>query len=203
MKVRNDSPFVCIKKEDHEILLEIADTGTLDEVACEIEKMYPTVNFSTASLGRFMRRLKEEYLREDAEDSSEAMEALAKTGADGKSRDGVIEAMRQRMYAAALEAPTSAEAMVVFEKLKAEQKEDRELKLAERRMALEEEKTRQVWRARELEAARSALRLLPRVRELLCEGEGTAEERLARAREVLLVGGAKLLVEGKGARTAD
>jgi hypothetical protein len=62
-------------------------------------------------------------------------------------------------------------------------------------MALEEENAKQEWRRQELEDARSALRLLPTLTQILMEGEGTAEEKLARARECLSQGGAKLLVE--------
>jgi hypothetical protein len=66
-------------------------------------------------------------------------------------------------------------------------------------MALEEENARQEWRARELEAAASALKLLPRIRSLLCDSEeGTADERLAKARDLLMVGGAALLAEKTG-----
>jgi hypothetical protein len=40
-----------------------------------------------------------------------------------------------------------------------------------------------------------ALKLFPTITAILMDSEGTAEERLARAREVLTAGGAKLLVE--------
>jgi hypothetical protein len=79
--------------------------------------------------------------------------------------------------------------------MKEEQKEDRSLAIEERRMALEEENAKQEWRRQELEDARSTLRLLPTLTGILMEGEGTADERLARARECLTKGGAKLLLE--------
>src|ERR1043165_1417570 len=49
-----------------------------------------------------------------------------------------------------------------------------------------EENAKQEWKRQELEDARSALRLLPRITEILMGTEGTAEERLARARTCLL-----------------
>ena len=49
-----------------------------------------------------MRRLREEHLREEVDDSDEAMEGFAKAGRAGRARDGVIEAMRRKLYAEAL-----------------------------------------------------------------------------------------------------
>lgn len=82
-------------------------------------------------------------------------------------------------------------AMAVFNMMKQELKEDRTL-------ALEEENAKQEWKRQELEDARSALKLLPRIAEILMGSEGTAEERLAQAREILGGGGAKLRVERIG-----
>ena len=118
------------------------------------------------------------------------MEVFAKAGRDGRARDGMVEAMRRKMHAQGLDAKNSMEAVMVYNLMRGEQSEDRKLKLEERRMALEERNAELDRRARELEAAASALKLLPRIRELLCEeSEGTAEERLARARQLLMVGG--------------
>src|SRR4051812_12417279 len=86
--------------------------------------------------------------------------------------------MRRKIYAEALEAKDSMNAMVVFNMMKQEQKEDRSLALEERRVALEEENAKQEWKRKELEDARSALRLLPAITAILMDSEGSAEERL-------------------------
>ena len=116
-----------------------------------------------------------------------------------------MEAMRRKMYGDAMESKDSMRATMVFNMMKQEQKEDRTLALEERRMLLEEENAKQQWvlagRAtrQELEDARSALKLLPTISAILMEENGSAEERLKRAREILSAGGGKLLVE----RTED
>lgn len=197
MKVRNDSPFAALTVEEQMMILDVAEIGTIEMVVEHVERHHPTLNFSIPALKRFVRRLREENLREEVEESDEAMEGFAKAGRNGRSRDGVIEAMRRRMYAQALEQKDPAMAMAVFNMMRAEQKEDRTLALQERRQALEEENARQEWKRQELEDARSALKLLPRITEILMGSEGTAEERLTRARELLGGGGAKLLLVSK------
>jgi hypothetical protein len=102
--------------------------------------------------------------------------------------------MRRKIYAEALEAKDSMNAMVVFNMMKQEQKEDRSLALEERRVALEEENAKQEWKRKELEDARSALRLLPKIVQVVTGGEGTSDERLAKVRELLRVGGGRLLL---------
>jgi hypothetical protein len=193
MKIRNDSPFAALTEVEREIVLDAAETSSIKDVAHEIEALHPELNFSIPALRRFVRRLREENLCEEVEEADEAMEGFAKAGRSGRTRDGVIEAMRRRMYAQALEANDPKLAMEVFNMMKQELKEDRTLALEERRMALEEENAKQEWKRQELEDARSALKLLPRITEILMASEGTAEERLARAREVLGAGGARLL----------
>lgn len=193
MKVRNDSPFAALTVDDQMMILDVAEMGTIEMVVNHIEHQHPTLNFSIPALKRFVRRLREENLREEVEEADDAMEGFAKAGQSGRTRDGVIEAMRRRMYAQALEAKDPAMAMAVFKMMKEEQKEDRAMALQERRQALEEENARQEWKRQELEDARSALKLLPRITEMLMGSEGTAEERLARAREVFAYKGTNLL----------
>jgi hypothetical protein len=173
--------------------MNVAETGTIKEVVDHMINYHPQLDYSIPALKRFIRRLREENLREEVEEADESMEGLAKAARSGRTRDGVLEAMRRKIYTEALEAKDSMKAMMVFNLMKAEQKEDRSLALEERRMALEEENAKQEWKRKELEDARSALKLLPMITEILMSGEGTDAERLARARDVLTVGGAKLL----------
>ena len=177
------------------MILDVAEIGTMEMVVNHMITNHPELSYSIPALKRFVRRLREENLREEMEESDEAMESFAKAGRSGRARAGVIEAMRRRMYAQALEAKDPSMAMAVFNMMKQEEKEDRTLTLQERQQALEEENAKQEWKRQELEDARSALKLLPRIAEILMGNEGTAEERLARARELLGAGGAKLLVE--------
>jgi hypothetical protein len=195
MKMRNDSPFAALSEVEQIMVLDVAEMGTIQHVVEHMETNHPELNFSVPALKRFVRRLREENLRAEAEESDEAMESFAKAGKSGRARDGVMEAMRRKIYAEALEAKDGAMAMMVFKMMKEEQKEDRSLTLEERRMALEEESAKQEWRRKELEDARSALKLLPKLAEILIGGDGTAEERLVRARELMATGGARLLKE--------
>src|ERR1051325_3090771 len=194
MKMRSDSPFAVLTEEERMLILEASENSTMEQLVEHVEMIRRDLNFSIPALRRFVRRLKEEALREDVEDADESMEQFAKAGRGGRARDGVVEAMRRKLYAGALDASDTAKAMEVFKLMKQEQKEDRTLALEERRMALEEENAKQEWKRQESEDARSALRLLPKITQILMDAEGTAEERLARARDVLGSGGVKLLL---------
>jgi hypothetical protein len=195
MKMRTDSPFAALTETERMIILEAAETSTMEQLVDEVERMRPGLEFSIPALRRFVRRLREEALCEEVEESDEAMEGFAKAGQSGRARDGVLEAMRRKLFAEALEAKDTARAMEVFKLMKQEQKEDRAMALQERRMALEEENAKNEWRRQELEEALSALKLLPKIAQILMSVDGTAEERLASARECLSVGGGKLLLK--------
>jgi hypothetical protein len=181
---------------EQQLILEYSEKYPIEHVIDELERFHPTVEFTIPAVRRFLRRLKETELQEDVEESGDAMNALAASSQDGRARDGVMEAMRRRMYAQAMDAKDGEQAAMVFNLMRAEQKEARQMALEERKVALQEQKAREEVRLKELEMAKSALKLLPRIQALLCdEKEGSAEERLARAREVLMVGGAALLAE--------
>jgi hypothetical protein len=71
--------------------------------------------------------------------------------------------------------------------------------MRERAMKVAEENAKLGWRKLELQQARSALRLLPSILQVVTGEEGTAEERLGKVRELLMNGGGKLLLnEGTG-----
>ena len=61
--------------------------------------------------------------------------------------------------------------------------------------ALAEENAKIGWRKLELQQARSALRLLPQILEVVTGSDGTADERLAQVREMLMAGSGKLLLK--------
>jgi hypothetical protein len=155
MKVRNDSPFAALSEVEQMMILDVAEIGTIQQVLDHMLHNHPTLDFSIPALKRFIRRMREENLRGEVEEADEAMEGLAKAAKAGRTRDGVLEAMRRKMYGEALDAKDSTQAMLVFNMMKQEQKEDRSMSLEERRMALEEENAKQEWRRQELEDARS------------------------------------------------
>src|SRR5687768_13617470 len=123
MKLRNDSPFAALTEVECGMILESAERLSIEQLVDVVEKINPDIEFSIPALKRFVRRLREENLREEVEESDEAMEGFAKAGRNGRARDGVIEAMRRRMYAQALEQKDPAMAMAVFNMMKTEQKE--------------------------------------------------------------------------------
>jgi hypothetical protein len=58
-----------------------------------------------------------------------------------------------------------------------------------------EENAKIGWRRLELKQAESALKLLPKVAEILSEEGGNAEEQMRRMRAMFMRGGGKLLAE--------
>src|SRR5687768_9915802 len=129
MKIRSDSPFAVLTEEEQACVLICAENVPMEKLWEHVEKIHPGLTYSPQALKRFVRRLREENLREEVEESDEAMESFAKAGKAGRARDGVLEAMRRKMYAQALEAKDSTMAMAVFNMMKEEQKEDRKLAL--------------------------------------------------------------------------
>jgi hypothetical protein len=122
MKIRSDSPFASLTAVEQMIVLDVAETGPFEMVVDHMETNFPTLNFSIPALKRFVHRLREESVREDVEESGEAMEELGKAAGAGRARDGVLEAMRRKMFSEALEAKNSALAMSLFRMMKEEQK---------------------------------------------------------------------------------
>ena len=72
--------------------------------------------------------------------------------------------------------------------------QEREWELEERKVKVVEENAKLGWRKLECENARSGLKLLPKVRELLSDGTRSLEERVWMAPDCLEGEGAKLLV---------
>src|SRR5438045_5399135 len=117
------------------MVLELSEDWTIEQVMLNLEKLHPGVDFSIPGLKRLIRRLKEEEMKVEVEESEEAMEVFAKAGQDGRARNGMMEVMRRKMYAQGLEAKSPMEATMVYNLMRSEQTEDRKLKLEERRMA--------------------------------------------------------------------
>ena len=198
MNVRNDSAFAKLDEEDKDMLLEEATESSLDDlvewVAFEFE-----IDTTRSSLHRYMQRLKKERIVEDAKADEESLVELAELGKSSKAREAALELARRKLVdvAQATSEPEKLEGLV--KTLSEEKAREHELAMRERAMKVAEENAKLGWRKLELQQARSALRLLPAILQVVTGGDGTAEERLGKVRELLMSGGGKLLVE----RTAD
>src|SRR5687767_9351101 len=103
MKLRNDSPFKNITREQIDYILEVYGVLKLETVLERLRNGKPPIVCSRDALRRFARRLNEEALLQDAEDASETMEKFAAKAKNEKVREGTLEAARQRLYSNALE----------------------------------------------------------------------------------------------------
>jgi hypothetical protein len=200
MKIRNDSPFKDITREQIDYILEVYGVIKLETVLERLRNAKPPIVCSPDALRRFARRLKEEALLEDAEEASETMEKLAAKAKNEKVREGTLEAARHRLYENALETNELAALQKFFQMMAEEKKQEQLLAIEERKAKAAEENAKIGWRKLELSAAQSALKLLPQIREALMDASVSAEERVNRALRCLMEGGGKLLL-GEGDKT--
>jgi hypothetical protein len=203
MKCRKDSPFYGMTEEQIDRLLELQANG---ELLCDIAEWWVYVSkneINMEQVRRFLSRVKRERMLQDAIDSGDEMKEWAAGAGDGKRRDGLIEAARQQLFEAALEKGDSAVLLELYRSAHEERAREREVEVERRKAAATEERVKIGWRQLELQKAEAVLRLLPRLRALLEEPAGSAEETLSKVREVVGVGGARLLGEGSGARVED
>ena len=194
MKIRSDSAFAKLSDEDKDFLLGMADGMSLDDLADRVEIEFGIATTSS-SLQRFLARLRREVAIDEARAAEEGMAQLAELGKKATSREAALELARQKLVDVAANAKgAESEKLVGLVKSLGEEKaREHELAMRERAMKVAEENAKLGWRKLELQEARSALRLLPAIRAILMDGEMAAEDRVARAREMLLTGGGKLL----------
>ena len=102
--------------------------------------------------------------------------------------------MRQLLYADALETDCRPALQDAFRIMVEEKRQERLLELEERKVKVAEENAKIGRRKLELQAAQSALKLLPRVREALMDGTASAEDRVSRALKCLTEEGGKLML---------
>jgi hypothetical protein len=196
MKLRSDSPFKNLSQEKKEYILEFHGSMDLADLAEELLHETPPVECSVPALKRFIRRLKEEGLLEEAEEGADVMEKFAERAKDSKAMDGTIEATRQRLFEQALETDDKETLMEMFKAMNEEKVRARMVAVEERKARVAEENAKLGWRKLELQAAQSALKLFPAIRETLMDGSTSAEERVRRALECMMKGGALLLENG-------
>jgi hypothetical protein len=195
MKVRKDCPFAKLTEEDKDAVLDMAQWLTIDKLADQVEIDFK-LETSTSGMRRYLVKLRRERQLQEAREAEEDLAAFAELGKNSKSRDAALELARQKLCEVAVEATEPEKLTEVMRVLGDEKAREHEQTMRERAMALAEENAKIGWRKLELQQARTALALLPAIRAILMEGEGTAEERLARAKIVLTHTGGTLLLEG-------
>jgi hypothetical protein len=119
--------------------------------------------------------LKEEALLEEAEEGSDVLATFAARAQNATARDGAIEAVRQKLFAEALETNDRPALLEMFKSLNEEKQQERLASVEERKVKVAEENAKVGWRKLELAAAQSALRLLPQLREALMDTSVSAE----------------------------
>ena len=177
------------------MLVMLSREMTLEELLEMLKGAPEPVHCSLGALSRFLKKAKEDKMLREAQDSDESIEAFAKRGKNPKVREAALAAMRDRMFELVVDSNNAAHLMETFESLKAEKEKERLWELEERKVKVAEENAKLGWRKLECENARSGLKLLPKVQELLMDGKRSFEERVRMALDCLGVEGAKLLVE--------
>jgi hypothetical protein len=148
-----------------------------------------------ATLHRFLRKRKEERLKAMRGEMNESVAEAAK-GVDRKGfRKGTLALLQQRIYDEAAVTGSLEEAKEAYRMLAEEDAREAQLELDARKAAVAEENARLGRRKLELEEARSALALLPKLTEILMREGAPEGELLREARECLLAQGGSFKAE--------
>ena len=199
MKMRSDSPFAKLTEEQCDRLLEASEALTLDLLVKTLEKAPEPIHCSVGALSKFLKRVAEDRALREGRDSEEAIEEFAKRGEmQGKVREAVMAAMRDRMFKQVIESNNGDRLEKTFETMSAEKEKERMYVLEERKVKVAEENAKLGWRKLECENARSGVKLLPKALELLTDANRSFEERVNGAIRLLQVEGAKLMGPEQG-----
>jgi hypothetical protein len=193
MKIRSDSPFAKLSEEDRMWILDYAESATIEKVTDHLVVQYG-IDTSDSAVQRFLARLRTEQLVADAKDKNSDLQELAEAAKNSTSREAALELARQKLLDVAATSEETEKLAEVVKTLSEEKAREHELAMRERAMKVAEENAKLGWRKLELQQARSALRLLPAILQVVTGGEGTAEERLGKVRELLMNGGGKFLL---------
>jgi hypothetical protein len=144
MKLKKESPFFGIKESDIDLLIEIADGEGVDRAADEWESSSKK-EVTTEQMRRFLRKAKRERLlfghpADEEEEDGQGLEKFAGRAADGKARDGLIEAARQRLFEEALEKGDSAALLELYKAANEERAREREVEVERQRVEVEQRK---------------------------------------------------------------
>src|SRR5688572_28451299 len=205
MKMRSDSPFAKLTEEQCDMLVDLSETMTLDLLIKTLEKAPEPIHCSVGALSRFLKRVAEDRALREGQASDEAVEEFAKRGEmQGKVREAVMAAMRDRMFKQVIESNNGDRLEKTFEAMSAENEKERLYALEERKVKVAEENAKLGWRKLESENARWGVKLLPNALELLMDSNRSFEERVNGAIPLLQVHRAKLLaVESQKLLTAQ
>jgi hypothetical protein len=100
------------------------------------------IEVSVATLGRFIRRHKEQRVLDDGEDMKEAVSSLAKRSMGDDLRKSTLEAARQKLYEQVVNSPDPEMARVAYEAMLKEETALKKLELEQRKAAAMEEGVR-------------------------------------------------------------
>lgn len=101
------------------------------------------IEVSVPTLSRFVQKHRGKQALENGEAMLDTAESLRKRGKSGAFREGTLEALRQRLFAQAIDATSDDEQMrQLYVELVKEEAKLKELELAERRVAVGEEQAR-------------------------------------------------------------
>lgn len=215
MRIREDSPFYGISEEQKEQFMAEAEQLTHMRIA-ELWEMRSGKPTTEGQVKRFLQRLRYERAVRETDDSSEDWATFAKRAKDGKARDGLIEAARQKLFEEALANGDNTLLLELYKSANEERAREREVLVSQRKARAAEERLRIGWMnvagGREfLNAAMVSAqpvidsggaedaKLLPRLREALTDSSKKVEDRLAAALEVVQTAGAS----GHGALLGD
>jgi hypothetical protein len=168
MQTRGDNLLENLDANAREEILELAASGGLQEVFDSLREQGIEVSLST--LKRFIRRHREKCLLKNADESKEALEALAESGRSGKLREGTLEAVRQRLYERTLDSQNPEEARELFAAMVAEETKLKQIELEARKVAAFEEHVKIQRLKVELEAMAKRQKAMVASSEVLEEG---------------------------------
>src|SRR4051812_35430758 len=97
MRIREDSPFYGITEEQKEQFMDEAEELTHERIA-ELWEMRSGKATTAGQVKRFLQRLRYERVIRETDDSQDDLAAFAQRARDGKARDGLIEAARQKLF---------------------------------------------------------------------------------------------------------
>src|SRR5689334_2214815 len=103
MNIRNDSPFAKLNKEQRGTLLELSKRATVESLVDAVRVAPNPIHCSISAMRRFLRRVEQEEMIEEAEETEGAIATLAKKGENPVLRDATLATVRQKMLERALE----------------------------------------------------------------------------------------------------
>lgn len=186
MKVRSDSPFAKLTEDQRKNLLVLSRSMSLMDLCKVVEGAPEPIRCSVAAMRKFIRRLEQENLLEEAEEDADMVADFAKRGQDPAVRDATLGAMQQRMFENAFETNNRELMMEMFQAMQDSRAREQDRAIEDRKVKVLEENAKLGWRKLELENARAGLKLLPKAREILMDASLSAEQRVAGALQALM-----------------